>query len=52
MLNLFPLDPKFLKQEFFEQQQDVTDQTEVRLPIQMVVADIPNLHWMRDNVGS
>jgi hypothetical protein len=51
MLNLFPLDPKFLKQEFFEQQ-DVTDQNEVRLPIQMVVADIPNLHWMRDNVGS
>jgi hypothetical protein len=51
MLNLFPLDPKVLKKEFFEQQ-DLTSQTEVRLPIQMVVADIPSLHWMSDKVGS
>jgi hypothetical protein len=51
MLNLFPLDQKVLNEEFFEQQ-DVTDQSEVRIPIQMVVADIPNLHWMRDKAGS
>jgi hypothetical protein len=49
-MNLAPLSQKVLKDELFMHSEDGYGET--RMPVAVRVADIPDLHWLTDNIGN